>query len=133
MIGKTIAKLSNGIELNKLDYRLKREKKYNVTKISLPTTFLRDIYKIILWLENAGNELSILPKELSNISKDVKKTSIHLKTRANNRISKIELSPFKLNKNFVDQIRNEEKYINDERFREYFGYRNKSFLAKDLL
>ena len=73
MIGKTIAKLSNDIELNKLDYRLKREKKYNVTKISLPTTFLRDIYRIILWLENAGNELSILPKELSNISKDVKK------------------------------------------------------------
>ena len=43
MIGKAVAKLSDGIELNKLVYRLKREKKYNVTKISLPTTFLRDI------------------------------------------------------------------------------------------
>ena len=93
---------------------------------------LRDIYKIILWLENAGNELNILPKEPSNISKDVKKIPIHLKTRAENRISKIELSPFKLNKDFVDEIRNEEKYLNDEIFREYFEYRNKSFLAKDL-
>ena len=43
MVGKTIAKLSDSIELNKLDYKLKREKKYNVTKISLPTNFKRYI------------------------------------------------------------------------------------------
>ena len=132
MVGKTIAKLSDSIELNKLDYKLKREKSIMSLKFHC-LLILRDIYKIILWLENAGNELNILPKELSNISKDVKKIPIHLKTRAENRISKIELSPFKLNKNFVDEIRNEEKYINDEIFREYFEYRNKSFLAKDLL
>ena len=34
---------------------------------------------------------------------------------------------------FLDEIRNEEKYINNEIFREYFGYQNLSFLAKDLI
>lgn len=34
-------------------------------------------------------------------------------SRTQSRISKTEVSPFKLGENFVDKIRDEEKYIND--------------------
>ena len=44
-----------------------------------------------------------------------------------------KISPFKLNENFVNEFRNDEKNINNETFREYFGYRNPAFLEKDLL
>ena len=32
----------------------------------------------------------------------------------------------------MNKIENDEKYIYSETFREYFGYQNPSFLAKDL-
>ena len=53
-------------------------------------------------------------------------------TGAKSRISKTETSPFKLNKNFVSKIKNEEEKLNTEIFKKYFGYQNPSFLAKDL-
>ena len=43
------------------------------------------------------------------------------------------MSPFKLNESFVNEIRNDEKNMNGERFRGYFRYQNLPFLAKDLL
>ena len=49
------------------------------------------------------------------------------------KIYKIEVSPFKSSKNFVNKIRGKEKYTNNEIFKEYFGYQNPSFIAKDLL
>ena len=49
------------------------------------------------------------------------------------KIYKIEVSPFKSSKNFVNEIRGKEKYANNEIFKEYFGYQNPSFIAKDLL
>ena len=53
-------------------------------------------------------------------------------TGAKSRISKTETSPFKLNKNFVSKIKNDEEKLNTEIFKKYFGYQNPSFLAKDL-
>ena len=53
-------------------------------------------------------------------------------TGAKSRISKIEISPFKLKENFVSKIRNDEEKINTEIFKKYFGYQNPSFLAKYL-
>ena len=53
-------------------------------------------------------------------------------TGAKSRISKTETSPFKLNKNFVSKIKNEEEKLNTEIFKKYFGYQNPSFLAKEL-
>ena len=49
------------------------------------------------------------------------------------KIYKIEVSPFKSSKNFVNEIRGKEKYTNNEIFKDYFGYQNPSFIAKDLL
>ena len=40
-------------------------------------------------------------------------------TKSLNRISKQEISPFKLNGNFVNEIRNDEESINTEMFGEY--------------
>ena len=41
---KKITKLQTSIELNKLDYKAKSEKRYNFSNISLPIIFLRDIH-----------------------------------------------------------------------------------------
>ena len=53
-------------------------------------------------------------------------------TKSRSRIPKVEISPFKLNENFVHEIRNDERNITSEMFREYFGYQNPSFSGKDL-
>ena len=46
--------------------------------------------------------------------------------------SKCKISPLKLHENFENKIENDKKSINNEIFREYFLYRNSSFLTKDL-
>ena len=38
----------------------------------------------------------------------------------------------RLNKNLINEIKNDEKNINTEVYNEYFGYRNSSFLEEDL-
>ena len=45
------------------------------------------------------------------------------RTRTLNRISKQEISPFKLNENFVNEIRNDEENINSEIFQKKLGIR----------
>ena len=45
-------------------------------------------------------------------------------------MSKQETSPFKLNENFMNKIRNYEEDINNEISIEYFRYQNPSCLAK---
>ena len=54
-------------------------------------------------------------------------------TRVLNRIPIEEMPPFKSNESFVNEIRNDEKNMNGERFRGYFRYQNLTFLAKELL
>ena len=39
---------------------------------------------------------------------------------------------FKLNKDFENEIRSDWKKINNEIFKNYFGYQNPSILAKEL-
>ena len=39
----------------------------------------------------------------------------------------------RLNENFIDETRNNEKDINSDTFNEYFGYQNLYFLAKKLI
>ena len=45
---------------------------------------------------------------------------------------KYKMLSLKLHENFVNKIENDERRINNETFKEYFGYHNESFLAKDL-
>ena len=53
-------------------------------------------------------------------------------TGAKSRISKTEISPFKLKENFASKIRIDQEKLNTEIFKKYFGYQNPSFLAKYL-
>ena len=43
--------------------------------------------------------------------------------------TKHKISPVKLLEEFLNEIRNDEEHINNEIFREYFGYQNTSSLA----
>ena len=45
-------------------------------------------------------------------------------TKRQTKISKSKIFAFKLNQNFVNEIRNDEENINNEIFKEYFGYQN---------
>ena len=42
------------------------------------------------------------------------------------------MSSLKLREEFLNKIKNEEKNINEQIFREYFNYQSQSFLVKDL-
>ena len=52
------------------------------------------------------------------------------KTQTNKYKHKIFL--LNLHENFMDKIVDDEKNINNEMFKKYFGYHNPSFLGKDL-
>ena len=54
----------------------------------------------------------------------------HKRTKVQTKMSKQETSPFKLNENFMNKIRNYEEDINNEISIEYFRYQNPSCLAK---
>ena len=60
-----------------------------------------------------------------NVLSNIRSASILLpnRTRTLNRISKQEISPFKLNENFVNEIRNDEENINSEIFQKVLGIR----------
>ena len=47
-------------------------------------------------------------------------------------VSKIEITPYKLIEIFMNEIRDEEKYINNKIFRENLWYQDPPFLVKDL-
>ena len=42
------------------------------------------------------------------------------------------MSSLKLREEFLNKIENEEKNVNEQIFKEYFGYESPSFLVKDL-
>ena len=50
--------------------------------------------------------------------RETNETNKRKKTRALSRVPKIEISPFKLNENFVNEIRNDKENINSEMFTE---------------
>lgn len=54
---KEIIQLQNRIELENQQYTTKKEKRYNFSRYSLPTVFLRDIYEEHLSLED-GDKVS---------------------------------------------------------------------------
>ena len=54
------------------------------------------------------------------------------RTKARAKISKHKISPFKLNENFQNEIKSDKEKINNEIFKDYFGYQNPSILAKKL-
>ena len=66
---KEVTKLQNSINLRKLGYKGKSAKIYNFFKLSLPVTFLKDICKNILSIENADKQQINILKKLSNTSK----------------------------------------------------------------
>ena len=46
---------------------------------------------------------------------------------------KVKRSPFRLNENSVNEIKNDEENINSKNLKKYFGYQNHLLLAKDLI
>ena len=75
----------------------------------------------------------ITPDPTPDLTTDLPVFYTPKQTREQSSISKIKISPFKLSENFIDEIRDEEKYINNEIFKAYFEYQNPLFLVKDLL
>ena len=53
-------------------------------------------------------------------------------TKATKAIVKVKISPLKLRKIFLNQIKNKENNINELIFREYFDYQSPLFLVNDL-
>ena len=45
----------------------------------------------------------------------------------------MKTSPFRLNENSVNEIKNDEENINSKKLKKYFGYQNHLLLAKDLI
>ena len=54
-------------------------------------------------------------------------------TRACSKKRNVKISPFRMNEDFANEIRNDEENINSQIFREYFVYQNPSLLAKVLI
>ena len=75
-------------------------------------------------LEDANKEESKLVKKLSDTPKP---------TKWQNKKFRPRLSLLKLSENFVNEIGHDENHITNEIFKQYFGYQNPSFLAKNLL
>ena len=61
--------LQNNIKLDDLEYRVKREKRYNFSKYSIPIVFQRDIHEGNVSLEDADEEQSQFVNELKDMGK----------------------------------------------------------------
>ena len=60
------------------------------------------------------------------------KLTLEVATEPKNK-TKSKISSLKLRENFLNEIKNDEKNMNEQIFQEYFGYRSPSILVKDLL
>lgn len=85
-------------------------------------------------LENVFNSFknNVFPTENSapNLTPDQPVFYTPKLTTNRSKISKVEIFQFKLNENFVIEIRNNKENINIEIFREYVAYQNLSLLRQ---
>ena len=71
--------MQNDIKLDDLEYTSKRGKRYNFSKCTLPTVFLRHIHDGNLSLKDANEEQGLLANELKDMGKMPVKKNIFLK------------------------------------------------------
>ena len=142
MINKKIDSQNRSRQLDKLCY-----KNYGFDKVSLPSIFLRDIYKNNLSIKYAGNEQSDLFKMFGNLNKgrkssekareyvlNVFKSNLFPIESENTQYSTPrgwQINASELSRIFIDDIKNSAKILTMKYLENILD--SPSFLVKDLL